>query len=411
VLAFTFINSLGTGVVTSGIFFLTKAGYAFSDLANFGLGLMLGVMYIAGALVAGPALRVLRAQGVSTRGVLGAMMVVLGLLCLLPLAARGLKGEPVWPIWLMVGLYSPLTGVLWPVVESYLSGGKSGGRLRRHIGVWNVVWSSALVGAYWAIAPAIKHYPAEAVGALGLAHVLGLVTLCAFACEPRAHVHEEHAPHPPVYGQLLVTFRYLLPTAYLVSSALGPYLPGLMPRLGIGEQWYTIVATAWLIPRCACFGLLGFWAGWHGRWWPAIAGVVGLVGGFAGCVGAGMIATPGGDNTGALAMLLASLCVFGVGMSVIYSGAIYYAMEVGKAEVDAGGTHEALIGLGYAAGPMCGLFAAGAVERRWIGADAFDPMVLGSVGLVAVSVCALVVRGVVRGVVRNGRGATVEEVR
>ena len=240
VLAFTFINSLGTGVVTSGIFFLTKAGYAFSDLANFGLGLLLGVMYILGALFAGRLLRALRAWGWSTRRVLSWLMAALGALCLLPWGARLIddsgSAAPAWPIWLMVGLYSPLTGVLWPVVESYLSGGKSGHALRRDIGVWNVVWSSALVAAYWAVAPAIRQYPAEAVASLGLAHVAGLGLLVAFAREPRSHVHEEHAPHPPVYNQLLVTFRFLLPTAYLVSSALGPYLPSLMPRLGIGEQ-------------------------------------------------------------------------------------------------------------------------------------------------------------------------------
>jgi MFS family permease len=208
-----------------------------------------------------------------------------------------------------------------------------------------------------------------------------------------------------VYNQLLVTFRFLLPTAYLVSSALGPYLPSLMPRLGIGEQWHTIVATAWLIPRSACFGLLGFWPGWHGRWWPAIAGVVGLLGGFAGCVASGMVAPPGGDTMLPVAMLLASLCVFGMGMGVIYSGAIYYAMEVGKAEVDAGGTHEALIGVGYAAGPLCGLIAAGAVERRWLGPSMFDPVVLGSVGLVSLGVCVVVMRSVVR----NGRAGAVEQ--
>ena len=44
-------------------------------------------------------------------------------------------------------------------------------------------------------------------------------------------------------------------------------------------------------------------------------------------------------------------------MSVIYAGAIYYAMEVGAAEVEAGGMHEALIGVGYTGGPMLGVMA------------------------------------------------------
>ena len=38
-----------------------------------------------------------------------------------------------------------------------------------------------------------------------------------------------------------------------------------------------------------------------------------------------------------------------------YYAALYYAMSVGRAKVDAGGTHEALIGGGYMFGPLVGL--------------------------------------------------------
>ena len=50
-----------------------------------------------------------------------------------------------------------------------------------------------------------------------------------------------------------------------------------------------------------------------------------------------------------------SLTVFGTGHARIYLGSLYDAMEVGKAQVDAGGTHEALIGLGYMLGPVLGI--------------------------------------------------------
>ena len=49
-------------------------------------------------------------------------------------------------------------------------------------------------------------------------------------------------------------------------------------------------------------------------------------------------------------------------IATIYTGAIYYAMAVGHSEVDAGGTHEALIGVGYTVGPACGLVAGGLEE-------------------------------------------------
>lgn len=401
VLAFTFINSLGTGVVTSGIFFLAKQGYGFSDIANFALGVLLGVTYIVGALAAGPGLRWLRRvmPRVGTRGVLVALMLALAALCAVPwlaevLAARE-PGSPraQWPIWLIVALYSPLTGLLWPIVESYLSGGLSGGPLRRAIGWWNVVWSSALVVAYWLVAPFIAEQPALAVLALGVVHVVaGVLVVGTFSREPSPHVEGEHEPHPPVYRALLATFRVLLPASYVVSSALGPYLASIMPALGVAAAWQTVVASAWLIPRCAAFAWLGFWPGWHGRWWPVAVGASCLLGGFGGCVAAGMLA----GGPWALPVLLAGLAVFGAGMGMIYCGAIYYAMEVGKAQVDAGGTHEALIGVGFTIGPACGLAAQAAMGAGWIGARGFHLAVLSAVGLIAVVACVVAVAQVVK---------------
>jgi len=57
--------------------------------------------------------------------------------------------------------------------------------------------------------------------------------------------------------------------------------------------------------------------------------------------------TPGG--------VVAGLALFGTGMGLTYCLALYYALAVGKGAVDAGGGFEALIGLGYFAGPLLGL--------------------------------------------------------
>jgi MFS family permease len=391
--ALTFINSLGTGVVTNGIFFITKQGYGFSALANFGLGVLLGVTYIFGALAAGPVQRGLRRAfpQLSTRAILCGIMVLLGVMCALPIGAAKMGVTSTWPAWVLVAIYSPLSGMLWPIVESYLSGGRSGQVLRKTIGVWNIVWSSALVVAYWAISPLIKDHAVEAVAALGSTHLLGLVCLIAFAREPAAHVHAEHEPHPVVYEKLLVAFRWLLPMSYVVSSALGPYLPDLMPKLKVPEHLQTITASAWLIPRCLAFAVLGFWPGWHGMWWPAIGGGGALLAGFAVCVASTFAGGAG------LAVLLAGLALFGVGMGTIYSGAIYYAMEVGKAQVDAGGTHEALIGAGYTLGPLCGIAAVGIVHARGMREGSVNTLLLVEVAIIAMVMAMVVVRQVRRG--------------
>jgi hypothetical protein len=80
-------------------------------------------------------------------------------------------------------------------------------------------------------------------------------------------------------------------------------------------------------------------------------------------------------------VLIAALLVFGAGHATAYVGALYYAMELGDAEVAAGGTHEALIGVGYGIGPVLGL---GAIALAGTGAGpAFEGWLIALVLLMA----------------------------
>ncbi len=343
-MAFTFISSLGTGVVTNAIFILTDNAYGFGRSQNFLLGVVQGVTYIAGALASGPIVAALRRNGRSTRAFLALLSVLMGLLCFLPWAAAGVGVKGSWPVWVLVAAYIPLSGMLWPTLESFLSGGRSGPKLRSTIGWWNVVWSSSLVVTSVALAPLVKGHALLAILLLGVVHFAGLVCLAWYSKNPAPHPHE--GPHhcPPVYGRLLVTFRMLVPMAYLVSSALGPYLPGAFARMGLAEHLHTLVMGTWLLSRTLTFAGLERWGGWHGRWAPAILGPALMLAGFAAVVLSVRV-----PDAAQLACMLGGLLGFGVGMAVIYAGAIYYAMEVGQAEIDAGGKHEALIGVGYGA--------------------------------------------------------------
>jgi hypothetical protein len=399
--AFTFLNSVGTFVVTSGIFYLTDATYRFSTRDNYLLGVLLGITYIAGALGAGPLLRALRTciPTLSSRAVLAAMMLLMALLCLLPIAALSAATPPTpptpdrppggWPIWVLVLLYSPLTGILWPMVESYVSGGIAGAPLRRRIGLWNVCWSSALIAASLLIAPLVKNHAALAIALLGIVHLAAAACLLRFSREPDPHPHEDAHLCPPIFTPLLVTFRMLLPMSYLVSSALLPFLPALLKRLGVEVGLVTIVGAAWLTARTATFFLLQAWGGWHGRWYPAILAPALLLLGFG-------IAVMSANLGLGLPALILGLAIFGIGMAGIYSGALYYAMEVGRAEVSAGGTHEALIGVGYAGGPSLGLLVTLAVSFGILSDRAFEPVVLGVVAAVALLVAITVARRVSR---------------
>jgi hypothetical protein len=225
---------------------------------------------------------------------------------------------------------------------------------------------------------------------LGCVHLACVGLLRPFSKEPAPHDADEHEPHPPVYRKLLITFRLLLPLSYIVCSALSPYLPGAMNALNIESRWQTVVASAWLAPRVLMFFVLERWHGWHGRWFPAIFGGLFLLAGFA--------ATVLSKEAGSIGLLIGGLATFGVGMAVIYAGAIYYALEVGQAEVQAGGKHEALIGVGYTVGPGIFLMATIGVSQEWLPQSSFEPAVIGTVAVIGVLVAGMVVQRVLKGV-------------
>jgi len=379
---FSFVNSLGTFIVTgSALFFLTRQGFGFTETQNFLLAVLLGVMYIAGAMLASRVLGALRLvrPGMSHRALLIVLMVFMAGLCVVPWAAQRLAppapgaAPSSWPVWVIVLLYSPLTGVLWPLVESYVSGGRSGQDLRSTMGWWNVVWCSAGIVATLAIAPLVAEHPALALVAVGGAHLAAAWFLRGFGPDPAAHIEGEHEPHPPVYAPLLVTFRVLVPMAYAVSSALAPYLPEAAATFKIPPNLQVLLTTAWILPRVVMFAVMQVWQGWHGRWYVPVAGGVGLVAGFAAAIVSTSLGPAG------IWVMLAGLAVFGAAMAVIYTGAIYYAMEVGKAEVDAGGVHEALIGVGYTVGPAIGLAASLAVDAGVLAPAQRNPVMLKAV--------------------------------
>lgn len=401
-LAFTFCASAGSMVVQSGIYFLTSSTYKFSTIENYALGVVQGLMYIVGALGAGPMMGWLRRTrlGVTSRSVLVAMMLGIACLCVVPkVALRGTApdGTPAhWPMWLLVMVYSPASGMLWPIVESYIAGGRVGKHLRSTIGWWNVVWSSSLVVASVLMSPYVKRGAADLILLLGAVHVGCAMLALRFGGEPLPHPHEAAHEVPEHYPRLLVTFRWLLPLSYVVCSAMIPFLPALMLRMNIAEESHTILQATWLLARAVGFVVTERSHGWHGRWaHPAIALSLTL----AGFALVALCQVLGGAEYGKV-LLVAGLGLYGLGMAAIYAGAIYYAMEVGQAQVDAGGAHEGLIGVGYTAGPAIGLGAAFLVSGKALKPEMLEPAVL-----VVIAILAVVVAGVVaRRIKRLGRG-------
>jgi len=391
-LLLTFSASAGSLVIQTGIYFLTTNMYKFTQVENYSLGVVQGLTYIAGAMGAGPLIRALRRAipGLSTRAVLISMLSFIALMCVIPKVTLGDAGEaaPHWPIWLLVMLYSPTSGMLWPLIESYIAGGRSGQQLRSTIGWWNVVWSSSLIFSSVALAQFMTEGATDLFLALGGVHVGCALLLTRFGKEPLPHPHEAAHDVPASYSKLLVTFRWLLPMSYLVCSAMIPFLSTLMNRMNIDASMHPILSATWLLFRTIGFVAMERSKKWHGRWLhPALAMVLML----AGFALVALCVVVGGTDNGRY-ILIGGLACFGLGMAMIYAGAIYYAMEVGQAQVDAGGAHEGLIGVGYTVGPAIGLAAAFAVQGELLKSDNLEPAVLGGIAIVAVIVAGVVAR-------------------
>ena len=430
VFAVTFINSVATGIAYNGVFFITDKAFGFSRQENLLYGLMMGVTYIVGALGAGPGVRALRARfpSLTTRGVLIGVMFLATALYLLPVVAwfaisisaapAASRGASQWAMWAFMACYSTLCGVLWPIVESFLSGGRTDHALRAATGKFNVCWSSALVvamlivsqapGAIRALTGATDQTPGVAAHGLttldatvstlaigALLHLIAIFAITALPREPGAHVHETHS-YPPSYPRLLAVHRALLPTSYMVMYVMLPLMPSLFKTVGINSTALASGLTAtWLVSRIAMFFTLDRWHGWHGKWITAVGGTIGMLAGFTLCIASGSL----GDSLG-LAALITGLAIFGAGVAAIYCAALYYALEVGAAAVDAGGMHEALIGVGYTVGPALGLGALGLTPQAAPGSSA---QVLSLVGLVALGSVAGISLAVTAGVRASSR--------
>ncbi len=368
-LTFVFLASVGTGVATAGVYFVAERAFAFGAMANFALAAVFGVLYMPGALGVGPALRraCARWAWLSPRGALGGVMAVLGALCLLPaLFASAQTGAGAWTVWVIMGASGLLGGATWPIAESYVTGGRRGQALRNATGRFNIVWSVSIMATLWGIAPLLKDHPLDALTALAGIYGLAALSVLALPAQPARHLPDPHGPTPPDYRPLLRIFRLQLPVSFMVIAVVEPFLPSALGAIGVDTAWKAPAAATWMLTRVGAFILFERWHGWHGRWWMTVAPAAAMLVGFGLSAGSPQIAEVAGRSWGLVA-LLGGLGLFGVAVGAIYHAAFHYAMEVGEAQVDAAGVHEALIGSGYTMGPACGLAlwglaGAGAIE-------------------------------------------------
>lgn len=365
VLISVFFCSLGTGVFWNAISFIAKHAYGFSQTRTLMLYLVMGVIYTVGAYRAGAITR--RVEHVMRpRTMLAIVITIQAALCVGPV----LSGSEVL-FWVVVCCVSLASSFIWPTLESYVTAGRHGPEMRSSLGWFNLVWMTAVGLPLLLMPPILEHHAQWAVGAMSVANLAALVALPAFRSGPGHHdpvlaganVQEE-------YPLLLQCARVLLPLSYVLNAALSPILPYRFESIGADVTVETPATATWMFVRVAAMIVMWCSGFWHGRWGTLLLAGIAMTGGF------GLIVL---SNT--LSLMLIGFSVFGIGMGMSYYTALYYAMAVGRAEVDASGTHEALIGAGYAVGPTAGLTGiGGAAVARSAGTAISDGVAI--VGLV-----------------------------
>lgn len=337
----TILNSFATGILWNGLGFITDSVYRFTETETYTLFIATGTAYTLTAFLTGSVLRRF-ASRLNARRAMQWIFIIQGAFA--PLVYVGSSSTGL----LAVAMVTSMTGAaLWPVVESYIAAGRSADEVRKTLGIWCIAWMGSVTGVLLLMAPLQGGSgwfdPRLSVFSILPLSALSLWIIRSVPDHPEHH-HAEPEAHDPRDRALLASARALLPASYLLVGALSPLMPYLLERMSVSAHSQTPLTATWLGLRTMTAAALSMLAFWHGRWGTLLLGAVLLAGGFALVVG-----------VPSLFAITIGLALFGVGHGIIYYAAIYYALRVGNAAVDAGGVHEALIGLGYVLGPLAGL--------------------------------------------------------
>jgi len=214
-----------------------------------------------------------------------------------------------------------------------------------------------------------------------------LFSLVVLSCRafPRApaRLEADHAERPNAallhsYRALLRASRLAMLLSYALMYVLAPLMPEIMKGIGLDTASAARAASLLDVARLGCFIALFAFSGWHGRKLPILVAIAALPVGFA-----LVLLGP------RIAAVITGEVLFGASAGFLYTAALYYAQVVQNASVDAGGAHEALIGLGYALGPGAGLIGTALAHGAGPGSAGYmEGMSIATLPLIAVCWCA-----------------------
>jgi MFS family permease len=338
-LIITFLLSASTVLVGRGIYFYTEKCLHFDKIHNLLLALFSGLCYSASAVVSH-----------RLAGRFGEKKVLASNMLLQIPALFLLQSGNIPMLILGSGFIAVLYGNVWPVVESFIVSGDTPELALKSVGKFSISWSFSTPVALLFAGYLIDLNRWALFAAAGLLVIASAALVWLLPARP-GHLAIDHPDRPEEkvlesYSHLLVSARWLMFCSYCLFWILAAVLPVTFSRLHVrvtnASQLFSIID----VMRTLVFVLFQVWAAWHGRKAPLWIVIAGIPAGFC-------LAMTGGN----LWLIVAGEAIFGVASGICYYTSLYYAMVIKNASVEAGGTHEGVIGMGSAAGPM--LAAAG----------------------------------------------------
>jgi len=336
------LASHASALLSLGIFFYMHRRFGWNSLQNLALSTSQGFFYVVGALSSH------RLSALMGRRRL--MRATQGLLSPLVLLAACWANQ--WLIVAVLLLYTLLSAVQWPALESLICSGADAHELSRRISLYNCLWA-AVGAATLAVSGAIIEYFPRGLFLLAVtAHAISAALLWRSLGDTREFPAAPPAPEPRLLAQRTLAMRLsrvALPATYAMMYALMAILPSLPVLHTMPPQWRTAAASVWMLSRFLTFALLGVTIWWHTR--PRIlpAAALILLLAFLGVV----VPSP---RLPLLTMILCQIAL-GVTMGLIYAASLYFGMVLSEGSTEHGGYHEALIGLGSILGPGAGALA------------------------------------------------------
>lgn len=337
-LVLVFVQSASTTLTQRGVYFFTEYQLGYRAVQNLLLAVFVGGTYVLGAAASHRLAQRLgerRTAGLT----IGAQVLAMLAMGLFP---RGM----LLPAGLAV--FSFFNGMTWPVLESYTGAGRSVQDASRAVGWFNITWSTASPMAVLISGWLIAQIDAGLfLVAAGMTMVSALLLICQPARpqhHPEGHPHRQEVSQLQGYRALLTSARWSLVGSYAMLFVLAPLMPNRFQQLGLRVAEATAAFCLLDASRAGAFLIMQRTHRWHGSVRLVQAAAAGLPAGF-------FLALFGGH----LGVIVAGEVLFGLAMGAAYYAALYYALLLHHASVDAGGAHESLIGLGFVLGPMAAL--------------------------------------------------------